>query len=295
MHKLLSRQLRRHLGIDREEDIPNELREFVRAVSTTYQQSDDDRRMVERSLELTSKELNDRNQELARSNADLRQFGYVVSHDLQEPLRSVTGYAQLLARRYRGQLDARADELIEGAVAGARRMQGFIRDLLAYSRVGFERVQLVPTSMATIRDHALENLAAAIEEAGAAIESGELPVVVGDPNQLVQLLQNLIGNAIKFRGAQPPRVRLSAHREGPRWRFEVSDNGIGIPEHARARVFQIFQRLHPLDAYPGTGIGLAIASRIVERHDGRMWIESEVGQGTTFFFSLPAEPEVRAT
>jgi light-regulated signal transduction histidine kinase (bacteriophytochrome) len=291
VHKLLSRQLRRHLGIEREEDLPDELRDFLRVVSTTYQQSDEDRRMVERSLSLTSKELNERNQELARSNADLRQFTYVVSHDLQEPLRSVTGYAQLLARRYRGQLDPRADELIEGAVDGARRMQVFIRDLLAYSRIGFNRVQLVPTAMETIRDHALSNLAAAIEEAGAAIESDSLPVVVGDPNQLVQLLQNLIGNSLKFRRDEPPRVRLSAERDGPRWRFAVADNGIGIPDGARDRVFQIFQRLHPMDAYPGTGIGLAIASRIVERHQGRIWIESEVGKGATFWFSLPAEPE----
>lgn len=291
MHKLLSRQLRRHLGIEREEDLPAELRELLRVISTTYQQSDEDRRMVERSLSLTSKELNERNQELARSNADLRQFAYVVSHDLQEPLRSVTGYAQLLARRYRGQLDSRADELIEGAVEGARRMQVFIRDLLAYSRIGFDRVQLVPTAMETIRDHALSNLTAAIEEAGAAIESDALPVVVGDPNQLVQLLQNLIGNSIKFRRDEPPRVRLSAERDGPRWRFAVADNGIGIPDVARDRVFQIFQRLHPMDAYPGTGIGLAIASRIVERHRGRIWIESEVGKGATFWFSLPAEPE----
>jgi light-regulated signal transduction histidine kinase (bacteriophytochrome) len=291
VHKLLSRQLRRHLGIEREEDLPAELRELLRVISTTYQQSDEDRRMVERSLSLTSKELNERNQELARSNADLRQFAYVVSHDLQEPLRSVTGYAQLLARRYRGQLDSRADELIEGAVEGARRMQVFIRDLLAYSRIGFDRVQLVPTAMETIRDHALSNLTAAIEEAGAAIESDALPVVVGDPNQLVQLLQNLIGNSIKFRRDEPPRVRLSAERDGPRWRFAVADNGIGIPDVARDRVFQIFQRLHPMDAYPGTGIGLAIASRIVERHRGRIWIESEVGKGATFWFSLPAEPE----
>ncbi len=291
MHKLLSRQLRRYLGIEREEDLPAELRELIQAVSTTYQQNDADRKMVQRSLELTSKELNDRNQELARSNADLRQFAYVVSHDLQEPLRSITGYAQLLARRYKEQLDSRADQLIEGTVAGALRMQGFIRDLLAYSKIGVERVQLVPADMSTIRDHAVENLAAAIEEASATIESGELPVVFGDPNQLVQLMQNLIGNAIKFHGADPPLVRISAQRDGPRWRLAVSDNGIGIAENARERIFQIFQRLHAIDAYPGNGIGLAIASRIVERHDGRIWIESELGRGTTFFIALPAAPD----
>ncbi len=291
MHKLLARQLRRHLGIEREEDVPAELRELLRVVSTTYQQGDEDRRMVERSLSLTSKELNERNLELGRSNADLRQFAYVVSHDLQEPLRSVTGYAELLARRYRGQLDARADELIEGAVDGARRMQGFIRDLLAYSRIGFDRVQLVPTAMDTIRDLALSNLAAAVEESGATVDGDGLPVVVGDPNQLVQLLQNLIGNSIKFRRDEPPHVQIRADRDGPRWRFSVADNGIGIPDGARERVFQIFQRLHPMDAYPGTGIGLAIASRIVERHRGRIWVESAVGQGATFFFSLPAESE----
>jgi light-regulated signal transduction histidine kinase (bacteriophytochrome) len=291
VHKLLARQLRRHLGIEREEDVPAELRELLRVVSTTYQQGDEDRRMVERSLSLTSKELNERNLELGRSNADLRQFAYVVSHDLQEPLRSVTGYAELLARRYRGQLDARADELIEGAVDGARRMQGFIRDLLAYSRIGFDRVQLVPTAMDTIRDLALSNLAAAVEESGATVDGDGLPVVVGDPNQLVQLLQNLIGNSIKFRRDEPPHVQIRADRDGPRWRFSVADNGIGIPDGARERVFQIFQRLHPMDAYPGTGIGLAIASRIVERHRGRIWVESAVGQGATFFFSLPAESE----
>jgi light-regulated signal transduction histidine kinase (bacteriophytochrome) len=290
VHKLLARQLRRHLGIEREEDVPAELQELLRVISTTYQQGDEDRRMVERSLALTSKELNERNLELARSNADLRQFNYVVSHDLQEPLRSVTGYAELLARRYRGQLDPRADELIEGAVDGARRMQGFIRDLLAYSRIGFDRVQLVPTPMDTVRDHALQNLAAALEESGATVEGDGLPVVIGDPSQLVQLLQNLIGNSIKFRGDHPPLVRISAQRDGACWRFAVADNGIGIPDGARERVFQIFQRLHPMDAYPGTGIGLAIASRIVERHCGRIWVESAVGQGATFFFSLPAEP-----
>jgi light-regulated signal transduction histidine kinase (bacteriophytochrome) len=291
VHKLLVRQLRRYLGIEREEDAPPELRELLRAVSTTYQQADEDRRMVERSLALTSQELNQRNEDLARSNADLRQFAYVVSHDLQEPLRSVTGYAELLARRYRGQLDSRADELIEGAVDGARRMQGFIRDLLAYSRIGFDRVQLVPTSMDSVRDLALQNLAAAVEESSAVIDSDPLPVVIGDPNQLVQLLQNLIGNSIKFRGEQAPRVRIGAERDGTRWRFAVADNGIGIPEGARQRVFQIFQRLHPLDAYPGTGVGLAIASRIVERHRGRIWIDSAEGQGATFYFSLPAERE----
>jgi light-regulated signal transduction histidine kinase (bacteriophytochrome) len=291
VHKLLARQLRRHLGIEREEEVPAELRELLRVISTTYQQADEDRRMVERSLSLTSRELNERNLELARSNADLRQFAYVVSHDLQEPLRSVTGYAELLARRYRGQLDARADELIEGAVDGARRMRGFIRDLLAYSRIGFDRVQLVATAMDTVRDLALQNLAAAVEESGATVDSERLPVVVGDPNQLVQLLQNLIGNAIKFRRDEPPHVRIRADRDGPRWRFAVADNGIGIPDGGRERVFQIFQRLHPMDAYPGTGIGLAIASRIVERHGGRIWVDSAVGQGATFYFCLPAEPE----
>jgi len=289
VHKLLARQLRRHLGIERAEDVPAEWRELLRVVSTTYQQGDEDRRMVERSLALTSVELNERNLELARSNADLRQFAYVVSHDLQEPLRSLSGYAELLARRYRGQLDGRADELIEGAVDGARRMQGFIRDLLACLRIGFDRVQLVPTSMNTIRSIAVQNLAAAIEESGASVEGGDLPEVIGDPNQLVQLLQNLISNAIKFRRSDPPRVSISADRDGSRWRFAVRDNGIGIPAAARERVFQIFQRLHPVETYPGTGIGLAIASRIVERHRGRIWLESEVGRGTTFFFSLPAE------
>jgi PAS domain S-box-containing protein len=225
---------------------------------------------------------------LESSNAELEQFAYVASHDLQEPLRMVASYTQMLARRYRGKLDADADEFIGYAVDGATRMQALINDLLAYSRVGTRGHPLEPTDTAAIVDRVISDLDFTIKESRAAVERGPLPVVLGDSVQLGQLFQNLISNAIKFHGQQAPEVHVTATREGSSWRFAVQDNGIGLDPAYAERIFVIFQRLHTRAEYPGTGIGLAICKKIVERHGGRIWVESEPGAGTTFYFTLPA-------
>jgi light-regulated signal transduction histidine kinase (bacteriophytochrome) len=226
-------------------------------------------------------------QELARSNAELEQFAYVASHDLQEPLRMVTSHLQLLEQRYKGKLNANADEFIAYAVDGATRMQMTIEDLLAYSRVGMWGEDFEPTDCEAVLDQTLADLQVAIEESGAVVTHDPLPTVMADDLQLGQVFQNLIGNAIKFRGEEPPRVHVSAQQEGDEWVFSVRDNGIGIdPEDANC-IFEIFQRLHTWEEYPGTGIGLAICKKIVERHEGRIWVESQPGKGSTFYFTIP--------
>jgi light-regulated signal transduction histidine kinase (bacteriophytochrome) len=197
----------------------------------------------------------------------------------------VASYTQLLARRYQGKVDADADEFIGFAVDGATRMQALINDLLAYSRVGTRGRAFEPTDAATIVNRVLADLDVAIKEAGATVTHGALPTVMGDAVQLGQLLQNLVSNAIKFRGERAPLVHISAAREGPLWHFSVHDNGIE-PEYAE-RIFIIFQRLHTRAEYAGTGIGLAICKKIVERHGGRIWVESKPGEGTTFHFTIP--------
>ena len=240
---------------------------------------------------LREKKLREENrrthEELTRSNRDLEQFAYVASHDLQEPLRMVATYTQLLAERYRGKLDANADKYIHYAVDGALRMQVLIQDLLTFSRLGRSGTDFTAVEMNSVLQSALQNLQAAIQETSAQIEYCGLPAVFGDPTQLAQLFQNLIGNAIKFRGANRPVVRIAATKRAQDWIFSVGDNGIGIaPDHADL-IFAIFKRLHTRSEYPGSGIGLAICKKVVEQHGGRIWVESGIGQGSTFKFTLP--------
>ena len=232
--------------------------------------------------------------ELERSNVELQQFAYVASHDLQEPLRMVSSYTQLLGRRYKGKLDADADEFIAYAVDGAVRMQALINDLLAYSRVGTRSKPFEPTVCATVFNRALANLKIAIQESGAVVTHDALPTVTADASQLTQLFQNLIGNAVKFRGNDVPRVHVSAVQTGNEWTFSIRDNGIGVDPQYAERIFVIFQRLHTKEKYPGSGIGLTICKKIVERHGGRIWLESELGKGATFYFTIPIADETQA-
>jgi signal transduction histidine kinase len=238
-------------------------------------------------LEKAHDALSKRTEDLARSNVELEQFAYVASHDLQEPLRMVVAYAQLLQRQYGGKLDKDADEFIGYTVDGAKRMQGLIDDLLAYCRVGTRGTEFTATDCNMVLAHTLLDLKAVTDESGARVTQDCLPIVIGDEFQLGQLFQNLIGNAVKYRGARVPAIHVGCKREGNMWRFSVKDNGIGIDTKYFERIFEIFQRLHTKQEYPGTGIGLAICKKIVERHGGRIWVESEMGQGSTFHFTVP--------
>jgi len=240
------------------------------------------------------RELERHDAELRRSNAELEQFAYVASHDLQEPLRMVASYSQLLERRYRDKLDSDAEEFIEFIVDGATRMQALINDLLAFSRVGTRGKPFEPTDMADVVARAISNVQLAIEEAGAQVDVGPMPAVVGDSSQLAQLFQNLISNAIKFRGEDAPRVTITAEPAGEAVTFSLTDNGIGIDPQYAERIFLLFQRLHTKREYAGTGIGLAICKKIVERHGGRIWVEGKPGEGTTFHFTLPLNTEQRS-
>ncbi len=226
-------------------------------------------------------------EDLARSNRDLEQFAYVASHDLQEPLRMVATYTQLLAERYQGKLDSNADQYIHYAVDGALRMQKLVQDLLAFSRVGRQGLALESADCNAVLQTALKNLEEAILESGAVVQHEQLPVLIADGAQLVQVFQNLIGNAIKFRGSDPPLIRVSAKEQGKEWVFSAADNGIGIaPEHGES-VFVIFRRLHTHAEYPGNGIGLSICKKIIEQHGGRIWVDSEPGRGSIFHFTIP--------
>lgn len=226
--------------------------------------------------------------EVQRSNQDLQQFAYVASHDLQEPLRMVSSYMQLLDRKYREQLDEKAQRYIYHAVDGTKRMQDLIEGLLRYSRI-IRDDKLAPVDTNAAYAVAIANLAQAIGEAGGEVTADRLPIVEGDEIQLVQLFQNLIGNSLKYRKASTSvNVHVSARQEGGEWIFSIKDNGIGIPPEHFDKVFHIFQRLHTRDEYPGTGIGLASCKKIVERHNGRIWVESALGEGSTFYFGIPS-------
>lgn len=232
--------------------------------------------------------LREKTQALARSNADLEQFAYVASHDLQEPLRMVSSYMQLFEKRYKGALDPQAEKYIAYAVDGAKRMQALIAGLLEYSRVG--RQEDAPAAVDTegALDQALTNLRSALEESGAVVTRDPMPRVVGFGAQITRVFQNLVANAVKFRRPQePPRIHVGARLQHDRALFTVSDNGIGIDPQYSDRVFVIFQRLHTRAEYPGTGIGLSVCKKVVERHGGEIWLDSQPGAGTTFSFTLP--------
>jgi signal transduction histidine kinase len=234
-------------------------------------------------------------QELARSNAELEQFAYVASHDLQEPLRMIANYTQLLAERYRGRLDEQADKYIAYAVDGATRMQALIQDLLKFSRLGKGQIETRTTDCRAVVEQAVKNLQAAILESGAAVNWNGLPVVRGDAGQLTQVFQNLIANAIKFHGADTPVVQIDAEQKDHDWVLSVSDNGIGIPSENWQDVFVIFRRLHTRTEYAGNGVGLSICKKIIERHGGKIWIEAQAKPGCHFKFTLPSEPSSRTT
>ena len=254
-------------------------------------------RMRERILQAlaeatqTNVVLREHAEELARSNAELEQFAYVASHDLQEPLRKVAGFTQLLQRRYGGQLDARADQYIEFAVDGAQRMQALINDLLQYSRVGRSGRESVLISSDAALTQARNNLATTMEETNATVEAGHLPLVLGELPLLTAVFQNLLSNSLKFSGDKPPRVVITVTRDEPFWLFSFADNGIGIePEYAE-RIFVIFQRLHERSAYPGTGIGLAMTRKIIEYFGGKIWLDTSYAEGARFLFTLPRPAE----
>jgi len=265
----------------------------VVATSRRLEREIEQRKQAETERKRQETELANKTRELAQSNAELQQFAYVASHDLQEPLRMVASYTQLLGKRYQGKLDQDADEFIGYAVDGAARMQRLIRDLLEYSRVGSERKSFEHTDCEVVFRQVLENLSASIRERRAEVTHDPLPIVHANPTHLIQVFQNLIGNALKFQGDAPARIHVGATALPDGWEFSVRDNGVGIPADQLDRIFSIFQRLHGQSEYPGTGIGLAICKRIVEKYGGTIRVESEPGQGSVFYFTLATPREVR--
>lgn len=244
-------------------------------------------------LEAVNRQLIQLNQELTLSNQELEQFADIVSHDLREPLRMVTSFTQLLAQKYAGHLDTDADQIIEFAVDGATRMDELVNDLLTYSRVGSTKKSLELVNTDQILDQAISNLHLVIQENQAQIIREPLPDIIGDSTQLIQLWQNLIDNAIKYKQSEAPQIEIGVNSETKQHLFWIKDNGIGIDLKHSDRIFQIFQRLHTRQEYPGTGTGLAICHKIVERHFGTIWLESKLGEGTTFYFTIPAQVQMR--
>jgi two-component system, chemotaxis family, sensor kinase Cph1 len=248
------------------------------------------RKVVEEALAGQALELSRRDEELVRSNAELEQFAYVASHDLQEPLRMVANYTQLLAERYHGKLDEQADKYIAYSVDGTVRMQSLIQDLLKLSRIGKAEFETQTIDCRTIVEQALKNLQPAVEVSGAVVNWNGLPVITVNPSQFTQVFQNLIANAIKFHGTEAPLIQIHAEKKGHEWSFTVSDNGIGISAENREDIFVIFRRLHTRMEYAGNGIGLSICKKIIERHGGKLWIEAQATPGSCFKFTLPREP-----
>ena len=240
----------------------------------------------QRKLETISDTLAKTATELAQSNKDLEQFAYIASHDLQEPLRMITGFLNLLQQQYHGHIDKTAEEYISFAIDGAARMQTLISDLLAYSRIGSHDVSFAETDLNVVVDQVLALLNRPLSDSGADIKRDLLPTIIADDSQMIQLYQNLLANSLKFRTAEKPRIHIGAQQENGQWLFWVRDNGIGFPQSQAERVFMIFQRLHPRDKYQGSGLGLAICRRVVERHHGLIWAESQPGNGATFYFTL---------
>jgi PAS domain S-box-containing protein len=245
------------------------------------------RENLEELVEQRTAELRKMADELTRSNKDLKEFAYVVSHDLREPLQVVKGFLRLFEKRYKDKLDEKAEQLIRFTIDGAERMQELIKDLLEYAQVGTKGKKFKSTDCSLILNNAVSNLKVSLEESVGVVTHDTLPTVMADAIQLSSLFQNLVGNAIKFRGSEAPRIHMSAERKGDKWLFSVRDNGIGMNPEFADRIFDVFQRLHSSDEYPGTGIGLAICKKIVEHHGGKIWVESEPGKGATFYFTIP--------
>jgi signal transduction histidine kinase len=242
---------------------------------------------LEEQVKERTQELSKSNIELKRSNKELKQFAYISSHDLQEPLRMVTSFTQLLERRYKGQLDNEADEYIEFIVEGAHRMKYLIDDLLTFSRLNTQAKKFENVNLETVLNEVLSNLTVSIEESNAIITHDPLPTVNADKTQMMQVFQNLIANAIKFHGSNPPKIHISAHKDEKEWKFAVTDNGIGIDPEYQKQIFEVFKRLHTREEYPGSGIGLSVSQKIIRRHGGNIWVESELGKGSTFYFTIP--------
>ncbi len=264
----------------------------VVSASRRLEREIEQRKKAEDARKSYEEELANKTRELAQSNAELQQFAYVASHDLQEPLRMVASYTQLLGKRYRGKLDKDADEFIGYAVDGATRMQRLIRDLLEYSRVGSENKSLEHTDSEVVLRQVLDNLSASVRERHAEVTHDPLPIVHANPTHLTQVFQNLIGNALKFQGDSPAKIHVGAKAVPDGWEFSIRDNGVGIPADQLGRIFSIFQRLHGQSEYPGTGIGLAICKRIVEKYGGNIRVESELGTGSIFYFTLTTPRDV---
>jgi PAS domain S-box-containing protein len=276
------------------EKLKQKLLENEQQLSEKLQASNEKLRFTTEKLKITNDELivaqsnlKENIKKLMISNKELEQFAYVASHDLQEPLRMVSSFTQLLERRYKGRLGDDADDYIDFIVEGVQRMKNLIDDLLAFSRLNTTVREYEPIEMDLFLEDVLINLRASIEETNTKIIYNNLPIINGDPIQINQLLQNLIGNGIKFHDNKPPEIQISAQEQGDNWLFSVKDNGIGIDQKYKEQIFSIFKRLHTRQEYPGTGIGLSICKRIVERHGGEIWVESERGRGSTFYFTIP--------